>query len=81
MLTTSALAATSTPIRHEDVERDARIVTEFLDYIRWLADQDTGLRVTIGQLWELYHLSVQHCQMWSATCEDLGLPVRDDWLD
>ena len=74
-----ALANIGHAIKPQDVERDSRIVTEFLDYLRWLADQDTGFKLTAGQLWELYHECVMRCRYWSEVCEDIGLPVRDDW--
>jgi hypothetical protein len=79
MVYVETLANIGTEIDHRNVERDARIVTEFLDYWRWLAEQDTGFQVTVGQIWELYYMGVGKCRMWSEVCEDIGLPVRDDW--
>ena len=78
-MTPEALAAISTPVHPDQVSRDDRIVTEFVDYIRWLAEQDTGFKVTVGDLWALYHDGVLKCRYWSEVCEDLGLPVRDEW--
>lgn len=81
MISPQALSATRYAVKPEQVERDARIVTEFVDYIRWLADQDTGLMLSVGDLWSLYHDGVLQCRYWSEVCEDIGLPVRDDWID
>lgn len=79
MISIEALANIGREVNPQDVERDARIVTEFVDYIRWLADQNTGFRVTVGQLWELYYEGVMRCRYWPEVCEDIGLPVREDW--
>lgn len=78
-LTWEALADTPNEVTNEEVERDARIVTELLDYIRWLADQDTSMPLTAGDVWGLYHEGVRIGRHWSEVCEDLGLPVRPDW--
>lgn len=79
MNSTEALANIGREVTPEQIERDSRIVTEFLDYFRWLADQDTGFTLTAGQVWELYHEGVLKCIYWSEVCEDIGLPVREDW--
>lgn len=79
MKSLEALANIGREINPKDVERDARIVTEFLDYLRWLAEQDTSFQLTAGQIWELYHEGVQRCIYWSEVCEDIGLPIREDW--
>lgn len=78
-MTPEVLAATRDTIRPEQVAHDARIVTEFIDYIRWLADQDAGFRMSAGDLWALYHDGVIKCRYWLEVCEELGLPVRDEW--
>jgi hypothetical protein len=67
------------PVTREEVNRDYPIVAEFVDYIRWLADQNTSFTVSVGDLWQLYHDGVRKCKYWSEVCEDIGLPVRDDW--
>jgi hypothetical protein len=54
-------------------------VTELLDYIRWLADQDASLPRTAGVVWALYYEGVRRGRHWSEVCEDLGLPIRVDW--
>lgn len=74
-----ALANIGEKIELQEVEDDAPIIAELLDYLRWLAEQDTGRRITIGQVWELYHEGVRIGRHWSEVCEDIGLPVRDDW--
>jgi len=79
MVSIEALANIGRVVHPEQVERDARIVTEFIDYLRWLADQDTGFRLAAGQVWGLYYEGVLRCRYWSEVCEDLGLPVREDW--
>ena len=78
-LTPEALAATRDPITPEIVERDARIFTEFLDYLRWLTDQDTSFQLTSGHVWALLYEGALRCRMWSEVCEEIGLPVREDW--
>lgn len=78
-LSIGAIAALGDRVDGKQIERDAPIVREFVDYIRWLADQDTSFPVTIGQLWGLYYDGVVECVDWSETCEALGLPIREDW--
>ncbi len=78
-ITWAALADTEHQVDHTEVEYDARIVAELLDYIRWLADQDSSLPITIGDVWSLYHEGVRAGRHWSEVCEDIGLPVRTDW--
>lgn len=78
-MTPEATAELPNVVARELVERDAPIVTEFVDYIRWLADQDTGFQVTVGQLWMLWYEGVVRCRHWSEVCEDQGLPVREEW--
>lgn len=79
MIYTEPLANIAKPVTTRQVEHDAPIVAEFVDYIRWLAEQDTGFPLTAGVLWELYHESVLKCRYWSEVAEDLKLPVRDEW--
>lgn len=79
MITTSALADTGREVTVAEVERDAPIVTELLDYIRWLTDQDSSFRLTSGHIWTLYHEGVRRGRVWSEVCEDIELPVREDW--
>jgi len=74
-----ALADTVNEVKHTEVEYDARIVTEMIDYIRWLADQDASMPLTAGDVWALYHQGVRIGRVWSEVCEDLGLPIRTDW--
>lgn len=74
-----ALAATGDQVTVGQVKTYLYIVTEMLDYLRWLADQDTGIKLTSGQIWELYYEGVLECRHWTDVCEDLGLPVRTDW--
>lgn len=78
-MTWEALAGTANEVTLAEVERDAQIVTELIDYIRWLADQDTSLPLTIGDVWSLYYEGVRVGRVWSEVCEDLGLPVRENW--
>lgn len=79
MVSIEALANIGRAVHPDQVDRDSRIVAEFIDYIRWLAEQDTGFPLTAGQVWELYHEGVLVGRYWSEVCEDLGLPVREDW--
>ena len=67
------------PVKVEEVARDAPIVAEFVDYLRWLADQDTGYKISVGDLWQLWYDGVRRCVSWSEVCFDLGLPERGDW--
>lgn len=78
-LTPQALASTGETITIQEVDRNAHIVTELLDYLRWLADQDTGIKLTAGDVWELFYEGVRIGRVWSEVCEDIGLPVRTDW--
>ena len=79
MHSTAALADIGRAIETKEITEHAPIVAELLDYLRWLADQDTGRKITTGQVWELYHDGVRVGRMWAEVCEDLGLPVREDW--
>lgn len=79
MLTPQALAATSREIKPLEFTDNWRVIAEFIDYLRWLADQDTGIKLTSGDIWELYYEGVRVGRVWSEICEDLGLPVRGVW--
>lgn len=78
-LTPQALADASRAIETREIEENAPVIAELLDYLRWLADQDTGINVTVGDLWELYYEGVRVGRAWEEVCEDIGLPVREDW--
>lgn len=73
----NALADIGSIITPMHVARDLHVHAEFLDYLRWLADQDTGTKLTAGQAWELYYEGVRVGRVWSEVCEDISLPVRD----
>ena len=79
MITPLALADTGNEVKYTEVEYDSRIVTELLDYIRWLADQDSSFPLTSGHVWTLYFEGVRRGRLWSEICEDIGLPIRLDW--
>lgn len=79
MITPSALADTGREVTRQEVEHDAPVVAELLDYIRWLADQDSSFSLTAGQVWALYHEGVRRGRMWAEACDDIGLPEREDW--
>lgn len=70
---------TDEPVTRQEVERDYPIVAEFVDYLRWLADQNTGYEVSAGALWQLYYDGVRRCIPWAEVCHDIGLPEREDW--
>jgi hypothetical protein len=75
----AALANIGRKITAEEVDADLYVTAEFLDYLRWLADQDTSQQLNAGQVWELYYEGIHTGRAWSEVCEDLGLPVRKDW--
>lgn len=79
MMTPEALADTDRKVEVAEVERDVYIVAELIDYLRWLANQDTGIVLTSGAVWMLYHEGVRKGRVWSEVCEDIGLPVREEW--
>lgn len=79
-MTPNAVASMDETITIQEVDRDSHIITDLLDYWRWLADQDTGLQLSTGHVWMLFYEGVRVGRAWSEICEDLGLPVRDDWL-
>jgi hypothetical protein len=79
MITPLALADTSREVITKEIDHDAPIVAELLDYIRWLADQDSSFPFTAGHVWTLYFEGVRRGRVWSEICEDIGLPVREDW--
>jgi len=75
----SALADVVNEVKSFEVRNDYPIVAEMIDYIRWLADQDVSLQLTIGQVWALFHEGVRQGRIWNEVCYDLGLPEREDW--
>ncbi len=75
----AALAAIGNEITLNEIDQNAPIITELLDYLRWLADQDTGRKITAGQIWELFYEGVRVGRHWSDVCEDTDLPVRREW--
>lgn len=75
----AALAATGDTITTQEVDENLYVITEFLDYLRWLADQDTGIPLNAGKVWELYYEGIHIGRMWSDICEELELPVREVW--
>ena len=56
----------------------APIVAEFLDYLRWLAEQDVGFKISVGDLWQLYHDGVRQCRSWDEVLHDIGLPEQNE---
>jgi hypothetical protein len=79
MLTFDALSDTGRTITVKEVEFNAFVVAALLDYLRWLANQDIEFPLTAGHIWALYYGGVRNGVMWSEICEDIGLPVREDW--
>ncbi len=79
MLNALALADTSREITTQEVDNNLYVVVEFLDYLRWLADQDTGIRLRAGQVFELFYEGVRAGRVWSEICADLELPIREVW--
>ena len=77
MVNPMALADTSREITTQEVHDNLYVVTEFLDYLRWLADQDTGKKLNVGQVWELYYEGIRAGRVWSEICADLKLPIRE----
>lgn len=78
-LTPDALANLDWEIDTPEIEGNAPIIAELLDYLRWLANQDISLRLTTGHIWALFYEGVRRGRVWSEVCEDIGLPVREDW--
>lgn len=74
-----ALAATGRAITTQEVDENLYVITEYLDYLRWLADQDTGIKLNAGKVFELYYEAVHTGRAWSEICDDLELPVRKVW--
>lgn len=80
-ITMTALADTPHEVKPAEIAQAGEyVIAELFDYIRWLADQDSSFPVTIGQIWALYSDGVRVGRVWSEVCEDVGLPVRDEWL-
>lgn len=78
-MTPNALAALPDEVRLHEIDQDAPIIVELLDYFRWLADRDTAFPITAGHVWMMYYEGVRIGRLWSEVCEDIGLPVREDW--
>lgn len=78
-MTPDAIISMSKPVTRAEVQHDYPVAAEFVDYLRWLADQDTGYKVSVGDLWQLWHEGVREGRYWAEVCEDLGLPVREEW--
>ena len=79
MITPLALGNIEHKITANEVQNESYIIAELLDYLRWLADQDTSMPITAGHVWTLYYEGVMRGRLWSEVCEDIGLPVRTDW--
>jgi len=79
MTTPRALADAGRSVEIAEVDLCAPVVAELLDYIRWLAEQDAELHLTIGHIWTLYYAGVRCGHSWPDVCKDLGLLVREDW--
>lgn len=79
MITPLALGNIDHKIEAAEVEDEAYFIAELLDYLRWLADQDTSFALTAGHIWTLYYEGVMRGRVWSEVCEDIGLPIRTDW--
>jgi hypothetical protein len=79
-MTPRALHALGEMIEIGEVDRATAMIAEFLDYLRWLANQDTGRKLTVGDLWALYFEGVRIGRHWSEVCADLELPIREDWV-
>lgn len=76
----TSLASLRNRVTPEEAESDSVLISEFLDYVRWLADQDTGVKFAIGELWALYHYVVREGQSWTDACEHLEFPIRTNWF-
>ena len=76
-LTPQALADTGLTISSNEIKENALAVAELLDYIRWLAEQDSAITVTAGDIWGLYYERVRIGRVLSEVCEEIGLLVRD----
>lgn len=78
-MTPDAITSMSEVVTTKEIAYEAPVVAEFVDYLRWLADQDTSYKMSMADLWMLWYEGVRRCIPWTTVCEDLGLPVRDDW--
>lgn len=65
----------------EEVERDTRIIHEFVEYLAWLAKRNPDLELTASQVWSLYDQGVRKGVFWTEVWDDLKLPPRTDWYD
>lgn len=79
MKSIAALERIGKLITSTHVETDCAMVAEFVDYLRWLAEQDTNMTLTAGQIWELYYECVLIGRHWSEVCDDVELPIRECW--
>lgn len=79
MISPNALAQTDKTVETPEITHDAPIVAELIDYVRWLAAQDSSFPLTVGHIWTLYCDGVRQGRAWSEVCEDIGLPVREEW--
>jgi hypothetical protein len=69
------------PVSRKEADEESAVISEYIDYIRWLADQDPNLTVKVADIWALYHEGVRLGHHWSEACEDNGFPIRVDWFD
>lgn len=67
------------PVKGDEIAHQPAVIAEFIDYIRWLADQDTGFKVAVGDLWQMFYDGVRRGITWDEVCHDLKLPEREDW--
>lgn len=65
-------------VTEHEVQRDYPQVTDFLNYLHYLAITETD--ASVGQLWAFYREAVRRGRYPSEVAEELGLPVLDAWL-
>ena len=68
-----------TAITRDEVHYDAPMVAGTLEWLRWLAEQDAQLPLTVGQIMTFYQEHVRLGRYPSEVAEDLGLPSHPDW--
>ena len=72
-----AISSVENEVTAREVYEYYPVVAEFIDYLRWLAEQNFGFKISVGDLWQLYHDGVRECRSWDEVLHDIGLPERD----
>lgn len=73
------MMAASDEVTVSEVQKDPYAIMEFLEYLRFMADENTDQIITVGTVWAMFTKGVRDGQHWSEVADDLGIPQNTDW--